>query len=173
MRSLCMKTPNVLPSPVRAMGGSPVISKNNSNNTTTSNPKNHKNWKQSQDSSQPGGQTDKDMPAWKSFGSRGRSRGRGRGGQPGHGTRPAKEQSQYTVNDNYCLTSPVLVARPVDGVLSVQRQKFHVSVQQSVLCTVVSPVPFVLNVRGQSQKKDKSPSSRVKTEINFVKSVFL
>ena len=52
-------------------------------------------WKQSQDSSRPGGQTGKDMPAWKSFGSRGRSRGRGRGGQPGNGTRPAKEQSQY------------------------------------------------------------------------------
>ena len=40
------------------------------------------------------------------------------------------------------------------------------------MCPVVSPVPFVLNVRGQSQKKDGSPSSRVKTEINFVKSGF-
>ena len=46
------------------------------------------------------------------------------------------------------------------------------SVQQPVLCPVVSPVAFVLNVRVQSQKKDGSPSSRVKTEINFVKSVF-
>ena len=52
-------------------------------------------WKQSQDASRPGGQSGKDMPAWKSFGSRGRSRGWGRGGQPGCGTRPAKEHSQY------------------------------------------------------------------------------
>ena len=64
------------------------------------------------------------------------------------------------------------MAQPVDCVLSVQRQKFHVPAQQPVLCPVVSPVPFVLKVRGQSQKKDGSPSSRVKTEINFVKSVF-
>ena len=50
------------------------------------------------------------------------------------------------------------MARPVDGVLSAQRKNFYVSVQQPVLCPVVSPVPFVLNVRGQSQKKDGSPS---------------
>ena len=50
------------------------------------------------------------------------------------------------------------MARPVDCVLSVQRQKFHVAVQQPVLCPVVSPVPFVLNMREQSQKKDGSPS---------------
>ena len=45
-------------------------------------------------------------------------------------------------------------------------------VQQPVLCPVVSHVPFVLNVRGQSQKNDASPSSKMKPEINFVKSVF-
>ena len=53
------------------------------------------NWKQSQDESRSGGQSGKDMPAWKSFGSRGRSRGRGRDGQPGRGTHPAKDQAQY------------------------------------------------------------------------------
>ena len=53
------------------------------------------NWKQAQDSARSGGQPGKDMPAWKSFGSRGRSRGRGRGGQPGRSTRPAKEHTQY------------------------------------------------------------------------------
>ena len=53
------------------------------------------NWKQAQDSARSGGQPGKDMPAWKSFSSRGRSRGRGRGGQPGCSTRPAKEQTQY------------------------------------------------------------------------------
>ena len=64
------------------------------------------------------------------------------------------------------------LAQPVDHVFSVQRQSFHVSAQEPVLCPVVSPVPFVLNVRGQSQKKDGSPSLKVKTEINFVKSAF-
>ena len=52
-------------------------------------------WKQGQDTSQAGGATGKDMPAWKSFGGRGRARGRGRGGQPRCGTRPPKEQGQY------------------------------------------------------------------------------
>ena len=64
------------------------------------------------------------------------------------------------------------MARPVSFVSDVQRQNFHVPVQQPVLCPVVSPVHFVLNVRGQSQKKDGSPSLNVNTEINFVKSVF-
>ena len=53
------------------------------------------NWKQGQEASQTGGATRKDMPAWKSFGGRSRARGRGRGGQPGRGTRPPKEQGQY------------------------------------------------------------------------------
>ena len=35
------------------------------------------------------------------------------------------------------------MARPVNYVSSAQRQKFHVPVQQPVLCPVVSPVPFV------------------------------
>ena len=55
------------------------------------------------------------------------------------------------------------LARPVDHVFSVQRQSFHVFAQQPVLCPVVSPVPFVLNVRGQSQKKDGS--HKRKTEV--------
>ena len=49
------------------------------------------------------------------------------------------------------------MARQVSCVSDVQRQNFHVPVQQPVLCPVVSPVPFVLNMRGQSQKKDGSP----------------
>ena len=60
----------------------------------------------------------------------------------------------------------------MENVTNVEGQNFSVSVQQPVLCPVVSPVPFVLNVRGQSQKKDGSPSSKVKQEINFVKGVF-
>ena len=53
------------------------------------------NWKQTQDTARPGGQSGEDMPAWKSFGNRGRAWGRGRGGQPRRGTCPAKEHTQY------------------------------------------------------------------------------
>ena len=81
---------------------------------------------------------------------------------------PARPKIIINTNDNYCLLSP----EPVSFVSNVQRQNFHVPVQQPVFCPVVSPVPFVLNVRGQSQKKDGSPSLNVSTEINFVKSVF-
>ena len=52
------------------------------------------NWKQAPET-QTGASAGKDMPAWKSFGGRGRSRGRGRGGQPGRGTRPPRDQGQY------------------------------------------------------------------------------
>ena len=85
---------------------------------------------------------------------------------------PVRPKIQLSINDNYCLPSPVSLAWPVNCVSSVQGQNFHVSVHQPVLCPVVSPLPFVFNVRGQSQKKDGSPSLKVKTEINFVKSVF-
>ena len=64
------------------------------------------------------------------------------------------------------------VARPNKIVLNVERQNFSVSVQQAVLCPVASPVPFVLSVRGQSQKKDTSPSLKMKQEIKFVKDAF-
>ena len=110
------------------------------------------------------------MPAWKSFGGRGRARGRGRGGQPGRA--PALLRIKGSINDNYCFLSPVAVARPSKSVSNVERQNFSVSVQQPVLCPVASPVPFVLSVRGQSQKKDGSPSSKVKQEIKFVKDAF-
>ena len=85
---------------------------------------------------------------------------------------PARPKNILSINDNFCLLSPEPMARPVNFVSDVQRQNFHVSVQKPVLCPVVSPVPFVVNVRGQSQRKDGSPSLKVKTEINFVKSVF-
>ena len=75
-------------------------------------------------------------------------------------------RNRGSINDIYCLTSLAPVNQPVRGVINVKRQ--NLSVQEPVLCPVVSPVPFVLNVRGQSQKKDANPSS----EINFVKSVF-
>ena len=51
-------------------------------------------WK-GQDNSKPTGNPGKDMPAWKSFGTRGRSRGRGRGGFSNRGSRGAKDNNQY------------------------------------------------------------------------------
>ena len=71
---------------------------------------------------------------------------------------PARPKNILSINDKYCLLSPELMAQPVNCVSNVQRENFHVSVQKPVLCPVVSPVPFVLNVRGQSQKKDGSHS---------------
>ena len=85
---------------------------------------------------------------------------------------PALLRIKGSINDNYCVPNPVPVARSVKNVTSVRGQNFSVSVRQPVFCPVVSPVPFVVNVRGQSQKKDGSPSSKVKQEINFVKDVF-
>ena len=85
---------------------------------------------------------------------------------------PALLGIQGSINDNYCVLSPVAVARPNRSVLNVERQNFSVSVQQAVLCPVASPVPFVLSVRGQSQKKDISPSLKMKQEIKFVKDAF-
>ena len=85
---------------------------------------------------------------------------------------PALLRIKGSINDNYCFLSPVAVARPSKSVSNVERQNFSVSVQQPVLGPVASPVPFVLSVRGQSQKKDGSPSSKVKQEIKFVKDAF-
>ena len=85
---------------------------------------------------------------------------------------PARPKNMLSINDNYWSLNPEPMARPVKCVSNIQRQNFHVSVQKPVLCPVVSPVPFVLNVSGQSQKKDGSPSLKTKTEIDFVKSVF-
>ena len=85
---------------------------------------------------------------------------------------PALLGIRGSINDNYCVLSPVAVARPNKSVLNVERENFSVSVQQAVLCPVVSHVPFVLSVRGQSQKKDTSPSLKMKQEIKFVKDAF-
>ena len=121
-------------------------------------------WKQSQDSSRVSGKTGKDMPAWKSFGGRGRSRGRFRGGQSGRGTRPPKEAAHY--KDNYCITEPVPVTRSVAFVKSVTEQAFSVTVQPHVWFPVVSPVHFVQKVQRPTQKNDISPLSKAKREIN-------
>ena len=84
---------------------------------------------------------------------------------------PTLLRKQHSSNDNYCIVNPVPVAWSVDSVLKVQRQDFSVTVQPPVLCPVVSPVRSVLNVRKLSQKKDISPSSKSKREINSVKGV--
>ena len=51
-------------------------------------------WK-GRDSAKAAGNSGKDMPAWKSFGGRGRPRGRGRGGPANRGSRGSKDVNQY------------------------------------------------------------------------------
>ena len=164
------KTPSVLPSPDRAVGGSPVVSINSNKNNINKDVSNHTRLTANNHRTQPG-----------QAGSLARICQHGNhlaveedlevvAGVVSQDAAPARPKNILRINDNYCLPSPEPMARPVNCVSSVQRQNFHVSVQKPVLCPVVSPVPFVLNVRGQSQKKDGSPS--LKTEINFVKSVF-
>ena len=113
----------------------------------------------------PLGKLVKICPNVKSFGGQGRSRGRGRG-QPRCGT--ALLRKHHSINDNYCIVNPVSLARSVDYVQSVPNQDFSVTVQPPVSCPVVSPVPLVLNVRRQLQKKDRSASSTTKRNINSV-----
>ena len=84
---------------------------------------------------------------------------------------PALLRKQHRTNDNYCVVNLVPVAQSVDCVLNVQRQDFFVTVQHPILWPVVSPVLFVFSVRRPSKKKDISPSSKLKREINSVKCV--
>ena len=49
----------------------------------------------SQDATKPSGNSGKDMPAWKSFGGRGRPRGRGRGGPANRGSQGSKDVHPY------------------------------------------------------------------------------
>ena len=51
-------------------------------------------WK-GQDATKPSGNSGKDMLAWKSFGGRGRPRGRGRGGPANRGSRGSKDVHPY------------------------------------------------------------------------------
>ena len=78
-------------------------------------------------------------------------------------------RKQHSINDNYCIVKQVLVAWSVDGVPSVQRQDFTVTVHSHVFYPVFSPVHFVQE--RQSQKKDISPSFKTKRKIKFVKGV--
>ena len=155
------------PQPGSGRGGSPVVSKS-SNNNINRDVSNHIRLTGNKHSTQPG-----------QAGSLARISQHGNhlaveedlevvAGVVSQDAAPARPKNILSINDNYCL--PELIAQPVNCVSNVQGQNFLVSVQKPVLCPVVSPVPFVLNVRGQSQKKDGSPS--LKTEINIVKSVF-
>ena len=170
MRSLNTKTPSILSRPVRAMGGFAGGFKKQQQQQQNRFQPYPANWKQSQESSRPGGQAGKNMP----HGSR-LATGvdlEVEAGAVNQDAAPTLSRNNHSINDNYCLRSPVPVARPMDGALNVLRQNFSVSVQQPVLCPVVTSVHFVLNVRGQSQKKDGSPSSRVKTN-KFCEKCFL
>ena len=75
---------------------------------------------------------------------------------------------RHSINDNYCKSSPVPVARPVSSVKSVVARNSFVSVPTNVSYHVVCRVPTV--TRRQSQKKDVRPKSKIKSQIKCVKS---
>ena len=75
---------------------------------------------------------------------------------------------RHSINDNYCKSSPVPVARPVSSVESVITRNSFVSVPTNVSYHVVCRVPTV--TRWQSQKKDVRPKSKIKSQIKCVKS---
>ena len=75
---------------------------------------------------------------------------------------------RHSINDNYCKSSPVPVARPVSSVKSVVTRNSFVSVPTNVSYHVVCRVPTV--TRWQSQKKDVRPKSKIKSQIKCVKS---
>ena len=75
---------------------------------------------------------------------------------------------RHSINDNYCKSSPVPVARPVSFVKSVLTRNSFVSVPTNVSYHVVCRVPTV--TRWQSQKKDVRPKSKIKSQIKCVKS---
>ena len=75
---------------------------------------------------------------------------------------------RHSINDNYCKSSPVPVARPVSSVKSVITRNSFVSVPTNVSYHVVCLVPTV--TRWQSQKKDVRPKSKIKSQIKCVKS---
>ena len=75
---------------------------------------------------------------------------------------------RHSINDNYCKSSPVPVARPVSSVQSVITRNSFVSVPTNVSYHVVCRVPTV--TRWQSQKKDVRPKSKIKSQIKCVKS---
>ena len=75
---------------------------------------------------------------------------------------------RHNINDNYCKSSPVPVARPVSSVKSVVTRNSFVSVPTNVSYHVVCRVPTV--TRWQSQKKDVRPKSKIKSQIKCVKS---
>ena len=75
---------------------------------------------------------------------------------------------RHSINDNYCKSSPVPVARPVSSVKSVVTRNSFASVPTNVSYHVVCRVPTV--TRWQSQKKDVRPKSKIKSQIKCVKS---
>ena len=75
---------------------------------------------------------------------------------------------RHSINDNYCKSSPVPVARPVSSVQSVITRNSFVSVPTNVSYHVVCRVPTV--TRWQSQKKDVRPKLKIKSQIKCVKS---
>ena len=88
MTLLNMRLPSVPPSPGHGgFAGSHKKDQNRYQPYSTG-------WK-GQDSAKAAGNSGEDMPAWKSFGGRGRPRGRGRRGPANHGSPGSKDVNQY------------------------------------------------------------------------------
>ena len=77
---------------------------------------------------------------------------------------PEAPRTLISTNDNYCVKDPVLTTRSLNVVLTETRNS-------SVNCSVASPVHFATNNVRQPQKKGLSPLLKNKSEIKFVNCV--
>ena len=82
---------------------------------------------------------------------------------------PALLGIRGSINDNYCVPSPVAVARPNKSVLNVERQNFSVSTSCVMSCC--QSCTFCLKCE-RAVTKDTSPSLKMKQEIKLVKDAF-
>ena len=81
---------------------------------------------------------------------------------------PEVPRTVTSINDNYGVTDPVLTTRSLN-VVCLETPK-TVNIHSTVNCSVASRVPFVTNSVRQPQKKGLSPLSEIK-EINSVNCV--
>ena len=77
---------------------------------------------------------------------------------------PEAPRTLISTNDNYCVKDPVLTTRSLNVVLTE-------TLNASVNCSVASPVLFVTNNVRQPQKKGLSPLLKNKSDIKFVNCV--
>ena len=84
---------------------------------------------------------------------------------------PEAPKTNHSTNDNYCVMDPVPVTQSLNVVPSATKNNKNVIAQTNVTCSVVSHAHFATKSLKQPQKKGLSPPVRNKVEINFVKCV--